>query len=142
VYRILPALALQQISAAVVELQGERFAPAVELFAAGRDAFDARPRRERDVCSNMFDAMESVAKEVYKKPNSTFGQVVSHIPATSTMNPQITGALSALNDLRNKTFGHGMTTPFNLSPDEVDFTYLGCLSGVLLLTRLAREQNL
>jgi hypothetical protein len=65
-----------------------------------------------------------------------FGQVVAHIPSTGTMNSQIAGVLSALNDLRNKSFGHGMTTQFGLSASEVDFTYLACVGGVLLLTRV------
>ena len=134
-YRVLPADAIQQVAAAFQELQAERFAPALELFNAGRNAYDDRPRRDRDACSNMFDGMESVAKEKYQMPNSTFGQVVNRMPSTGTMNPQIVGVLSALNDLRNKNFGHGMTEPFQLSGAEVDFTYLACVGGILLLTR-------
>lgn len=135
-YRVLPSDAVHQVAAAFHELQAERFAPALELFNAARDAYDDRPRRDRDACSNMFDAMESVAKEKYQMPNSTFGQVVGHIPSRGTMNPQIVGVLSALNDLRNKNFGHGMTTPFRLSSAEVDFAYLSCVGGILLLTRM------
>lgn len=84
----------------------------------------------------MFDAMESVAKEKHQLPNSTFGQVVGRIPSMGTTNPQIVGVLNALNDLRNKNFGHGMTAPFQLSPVEVDFTYLACVGGILLFTRM------
>lgn len=135
-YRILPIAALSQVADAFGELQADRFAPALELYNAGRNAYDDRPRRDRDACSNMFDAMESVAKEKYQMPNSTFGQVVAHIPSTATMNAQIIGVLSALNDLRNRHFGHGMTMPFKLSSAEVDFTYLSCISGILLLTRM------
>jgi hypothetical protein len=135
-YRILPTAALNQVTDAFRELQAERFAPALALYNAGRNAYDDRPRRDRDACSNMFDAMESVAKEKYQMPNSTFGQVVARIPSTGTLNTQITGVLNALNDLRNKNFGHGMTTPFQLSSAEVDFTYLSCVGGILLLTRM------
>src|SRR6267378_1191881 len=135
-YRVLPADAIHQVAAAFHELQAERFVPALELFKAGRDAYDDRPRRDRDACSNMFDAMESVAKEKYQMPNSTFGQVVNKIPSTGAMNPQIVGVLSSLNDLRNKNFGHGMTAPFQLSGAEVDFAYLACVGGILLLTRM------
>lgn len=134
--RVLPCDAIHQVSAAFQELQQERFAPARQLFKASRDAYDARPRRDRDACSNMFDAVESVAKERYGLPNSTFGQVVNQIPSTATVNPQIVGVLGALNDLRNKNFGHGMTAPFQLSAAEVDFTYLACIGGILLLTRM------
>jgi hypothetical protein len=86
--------------------------------------------------TGMFDAMESVAKEKYQMPNSTFGQVVNRISSIGTMNPQIVAVLSAINDLRNRNFGHGMTAPFQLSNADVDFTYLGCVVGILLLTRM------
>jgi hypothetical protein len=135
-YRILPGAALNQVTAAFAELQQERFAPALALYNAGRNAYDDRPRRDRDACSNMFDAMESVAKEKYQMPDATFGHVVTRIYSTETMSPPIANVLSALNDLRNKTFGHGMTTPFKLSSAEVDFTYLSCVGGILLLTRM------
>ena len=135
-YRILPVAALDQVTGAFEELHAERFAPALKHFNDARDAYDDRPRRDRDACSNMFDAMESVAKEKYQLPNFTFGQVVHKIPQTGTMNPQITNVQNSLNDLRNKNFGHGMTTPFNLSPAEVDFTYLSCVAGILLIARM------
>jgi hypothetical protein len=135
--RVLPVDAVQQVGAAFQELQAERFAPALELFKAARNAYDDRPRRDRDACSNMFDAMESVAKEKYQMPNYTFGQVVSKISSIGTMNPQILAVLSAINDLRNRNFGHGMTTPFQLSGAEVDFTYLGCVGGILLFARIS-----
>lgn len=134
--RILPTEAIHQVAAALRELQAERFAPALELFNAARNAYDDRPRRDRDACSNVFDSMESVAKEKYQMPSATFGQVVARIPGTGTMNAQIVGVLNALNDLRNKNFGHGMTTPFQLSPSDVDFAYLACIGGILLLTRM------
>jgi hypothetical protein len=134
--RVLPVEAVLQIAAAFRELQVEHYSPALQLFKAAKDAYDDRPRRDRDACSNMFDAMESVAKEKYKMPNSTFGQVVAHISRAGTMNPQVVGVLSAVNDLRNRNFGHGMTTLFRLSPAEVDFTYLACVGGILLLARL------
>ncbi len=135
-YRVLPVDVVHQVASAFQELQAERFAPALELFNAARDAYDDRPRRDRDASSNMFDAMESVAKERYQMPNSTFGQVVARIPQTGTMSIQVINVLSAINDLRNKNFGHGMTAPFQLSSAEVDFTYLSCVGGILLLTRM------
>jgi hypothetical protein len=132
----LPIAALIQVTAAFGELQAEHYAPALELYNAGRNAYDDRPRRDRDACSNMFDAMESVAKQKYQMPKSTFGQVVNKIPQTGTMNSQVTNLLNALNDLRNKNFGHGMTMPFQLSSAAVDFAYLSCVGGILLLTRM------
>jgi hypothetical protein len=134
-YRVLPEAAHAQLVAAVAELANPRYAPAAALFNAARDAYDDRPRRDRDACSNAFDAMESVAKEKYGLPDATFGQVVAHIRQAQALNEQIIGVLEAINTLRNKNFGHGMAAPFALSPAEVDFTYLACIGAILLLTR-------
>src|SRR5689334_12472532 len=40
--RILPKAAREQVKAAFAELQAERYAPALALFVAGRDAYDDR----------------------------------------------------------------------------------------------------
>jgi hypothetical protein len=135
-YRVLPAAAHAQINAAFVELSAPRYAPALALFNSAGNAFEARPRRDRDACANMFDALESVAKEKFAMPRDTFGAVVAHIRATNALNPQITGVLEGLNTLRNRNFGHGMAAPFGLSAAEVDFTFLSCIAGILLITRL------
>jgi hypothetical protein len=134
-HRVLPAAAQAQVVSALAELANPRYAPAALLFNAARDAYDDRPRRDRDACSNAFDAMESVATEKYGLPHATFGQVVAHIRQAQALNEQIIGVLEAINTLRNKNFGHGMAAPFALSPAEVDFTYLACIGAILLLTR-------
>lgn len=133
--RVLPAAAQEQVQAAVQELSAPEFEPALELFELARDAYDDRPRRERDACANMFDAMESVAKEKYAMPSSTFGQVVHHMGQTAAQHQDIIEVLRRVNDLRNRNFGHGMTTPFELSNAEVDFSYLACVGGILLFAR-------
>jgi len=135
-HRVLPPAAVAQINAAFAELSDPRYAPALALFNAARDAYDARPRRERDACANVFDAMESVAKEKYRMPQATFGNVLAHIRDTHALNEQIIGVLEPINTLRNRNFGHGMVTPFTLTPPEVDFTYLGCIAGILMFTRI------
>lgn len=135
-YRVLPTAAHAQIVAAFMELSAPRYAPALALFNSATQAFDARPRRERDACANMFDAMESAAKERFAMPRETFGAVVAHIRATNALNSQIVGVLEALNTLRNRNFGHGMAVPFSLNASEVDFTYLSCVAGILLIVRL------
>ena len=84
----------------------------------------------------MFAAMEAVAKEKFQMPQATFGDVVTKMFKTNAVNHQITGVFQALNDLRNKQFGHGMTAPFRLSKQEVDFTYLSCVGGILHFARL------
>ncbi len=66
-------------------------------------------------------------------PNATFGQVVAQM---QTVNPQVVGVLKSLNTLRNSNFGHGMTVPFGFTGAEVDFTYLTCVAGILLFSRM------
>jgi len=135
-YRVLPTAAQAQIYTAIAELAAQRFGPALALFNAATDAFDDRPRRDRDACSNIFDAMESVAKEVFQIPSSTFGSVLKHIRQTQALESEVIAVLEAINTLRNHKFGHGMTTKFSLSPGEVDFTFLGCIGAILMFARL------
>lgn len=134
-HRVLPGAAQAQVGEAFAELNNARYAPALALFNAARDAFDARPRRDRDACSNIFDAMESVGKEKYAMPHATFGQVIAHTRQSQALNVQIIGVLEAINTLRNQNFGHGMAAPFSLSGPEVNFTYLACIGAILMLTR-------
>ncbi len=134
-HRVLPAAAQAQVSAALTELSDARYAPALTLFNAARDAYDDRPQRDRDACANIFDAMESVAKIKYNRPNDTFGQVKNYIEQNNFLRPEVINVLTALNQLRNQNFGHGMAVQFNLSGAEVDFVYLTCISAILLLTR-------
>jgi hypothetical protein len=131
--RVLPLAVQQQVSTAMQELSAPRFAPALDLFNAAKDAYDDRPRRDRDACSNAFDALESVAKEKADMPNATFGQVVAQ---NTTLNVEVRGVLSSVNTLRNRNFGHGMTSAFALTGPEVDFTYLTCVAGILLFARV------
>jgi hypothetical protein len=131
--RVLPSSAQQQLHAAFLELSAPQFAPALQLLESAKDAFDDRPRRDRDACSNVFDALESVAKEKQGMPTATFGQVVAQITA---LNPEVIDMLKSINTLRNRNFGHGMTNPFTFNPAEVDFTYLACIAGILLFARM------
>ncbi len=135
--RVLPQSAQVQIEAAIQELSQPRFQPAATLFHDARDAYDDQPRRDRDACANIFDAMESVAKEIFSRPNDTFGNVLNEIRRRQVLNTNTIKVLDAVNTLRNGSFGHGMTTPFNLTAPEVDFTYLTCIGGILLFTRNA-----
>ena len=146
-HRVLPAAAQAQVAAAIAELRHPQYAPALVLFDAARDAYDDRPRRDRDACGNVFDAMESVIKTAYNLPQATFGQVLAHIeqlrrnqeqaqpPQHNAFRPDTIEILRRINDLRNHHFGHGMVGAFELSPAEVDFAYLACIGGILLFTR-------
>ncbi|MBW1788377.1 MAG: hypothetical protein JRK53_17435 [Deltaproteobacteria bacterium] len=130
----LPAYAL--VNAAIEELRDPRYAAALTLFNSAMDAFDDRPRRDRDACANIFDSMESVAKEVFGMPSATFGAVLGHIRQTNGLTAEIISVLEAINTLRNRKFGHGMTNPFDFSAGEVDFTYLSCIGGMLILVKI------
>jgi len=134
-HRVLPLPAQQQVEAAIAELQDARYAAARPLLAAAIEAYDARPRRDRDVCANAFDAVESVAKTKYGMPNDTFGGVLNHLRGAAAFNPQVLTVLESINALRNRNFGHGMVAPLNLTSAEVDFTYLICIGAILLFTR-------
>jgi hypothetical protein len=50
------------------------------------NAYNHVPRREREACANVFDAMEAVAKTVYQKPTDTFGRVIGHIRRNNLLN--------------------------------------------------------
>jgi hypothetical protein len=134
--RHLPSPAQTLVAAAITELGDPRFAPALALLNDARDAFDDRPRRDRDACANIFDSMESVAKEVFTMPNATFGSVLKHVRQTNALQAEIISVLEAINTLRNRKFGHGMTASFDLSPGEVDFTYLACIAAILVFVKM------
>ena len=135
--RYLPVHAQSVVEVAIAQLAAPNFAPALALMNAARDAFDDRPRRDRDACTNIFDSMESIAKEIFNMPNATFGSVLKHIRQTNAFQSEIISVLESINTLRNHKFGHGMTTPFDLSSGEVDFTYLSCIGAIILFANNA-----
>jgi len=134
--RTLPAAVREQVDAVFKELGNPRFAPALTHVISSHKAYNARPRRDLDVCSNAFDACESVAKEVFGLPTATFGGVLQEIRSRKSFAPETVTTLEKLWILACSHFRHGMTEPFDLGPSEVDFVYLTCLAGVLLFVRL------
>lgn len=135
IQRVMPAAAQAQIQAVIAELAPPNFAPALALVNAARDAYDDRPRRDRDAAANAFDALESIAKITYALPNATFSQVLDEVQRRGRMNEQIVATLRALNTLRNRNFGHGMAALFTLTAAEVDFVYMTCFGAILLFVR-------
>jgi len=133
--RVLPLAAHSQVTDAFEELNNPEYEPALTLFNAARHAYDDRPRRDRDTCTNIFDCLESVAKIKYGRPNDTFGQVKNLVNQNDQQRGQVIAMFTALNNLRNQHFGHGMTQDFSLTGAEVDFIYLTCIGAILLLTR-------
>ena len=65
--RYLPVHAQSVVEVAIAQLAAPNFTPALLLMNAARDAFDDRPRRDRDACTNIFDSMESIAKEIFNQ---------------------------------------------------------------------------
>lgn len=136
-YRVLPAPAQALVESAVRELEKPEFEGARGSFKYAQEAYDDRPRRDPDVCKNIFNALESVAKTVYQMPTKTFGDVLKQIRRESSLDNFIVSVLESIYTLANNRFRHGMTEPFSLSPSEVDFTYLTCIGGILLFARMA-----
>jgi hypothetical protein len=107
-HRVLPAAVQAQVQAAFAELSDAQYVPALVLFNAAQAAYDEHPRQDRNACSNIFDAMESVAKIKYNKPNESFGHVMNHAAQHNLLRAEILATLRVLNDIRNHQFGHAM----------------------------------
>src|ERR1017187_5620951 len=131
--RAIGALTPREIEELYVWL--EQHAAALQLMNNARDAYDDRPRRDRDACANVFDAMESAAKIKSNRPNDTFGAVKNYVEQNHLLRQEVINILTALNAMRNGHFGHGMQDVFDLTAAEVDFVYLNCISVILLLMR-------
>jgi len=131
--RTLPATVHAQVEEVFRELQIPRFASALTLVKSAHKAYNARPRMDRDVCTNIFDALESVAKEVFGQPNATFGHVLKK--GNGVFAAETISTLEKLYGMANAHFRHGMTEPFKLNSGETDFVYLTCLAGMLLFVR-------
>jgi len=99
-------------------------------------AYDDRPQRGRDTCKNIFDALESVSKEIFGMPTATFGNVLAEARKQLSMSTETISTLQKLYDMANNHFRHGMTTTFTLKSAEVDFVLVACIAGILLFVRL------
>jgi hypothetical protein len=132
--RVLPAEVANQVTATVRELADAQFQAARELLAAAQDAFNAIPRRDRDACANVFDAMESAGRTRFG--GATFGDVLDNLRARGGIDQFTWRSLQALEIVRHNHFGHGGQAVFGLSPAEVDFVYISCIAGILLLARI------
>jgi hypothetical protein len=135
-HRVLPPAVQEQVETTFRELSQPRFSAALASFLQAMAAYDDRPRRERDTCSNVFDALESVAKEVFGLSTATFGDAIVRARKQQAMVPETLSVLQRLYDMANNHFRHGMTTPFTLKPAEVDFVLVSCLAAMLLFVRL------
>lgn len=133
--RVLPEPLRQRINAAIAELAHEQFAAARVLFENALDAFNSRPRRDREACRNAYDALESAAKVAYDVPNGTFGQVLDEVRRRGALNEYVIRILRDLEILGHNTFRHGMVEEFNLTSSEVEFVFAVCAGAIPLFVR-------
>jgi hypothetical protein len=132
--RVLPEIAAKQVTSCIQELSNHDFQAAHELISSAQEAFNSVPRRDRDACANVYDAMESVGRTRFG--GATFGNVLDNIRGAGVINEFTLRTLWALEVVRHNYFGHGAEVRFNLSSAEVDYVYLTCIAGILLLLRL------
>jgi hypothetical protein len=134
--RVLPKEASAAVDRATGELSRSEFAAARRLLADAVEAYNARPQRPRDACANAFDAVESIGKIVLEMPGSRLDGVLKECSKRRLLTAESVRMLDALNVTRHQHFGHGMTAPFSLSSEEVDFVYINCIGAILLFARL------
>jgi hypothetical protein len=60
--RTLPAVVDTQAEQVFKEVEAPRFSPALAHVTSARIAYNARPRKDLDACTNIFDALESVRR--------------------------------------------------------------------------------
>jgi len=135
-HRVLPPAAHGQVEAAFKELSQSRFTAALASFREAISAYDDRPQRGRDACKNIFDALESLSKEMFGMPTATFGNVLAEARKRQSIASETISVLQKLYDMANGHFRHGMTAPFTLKPAEVDFVFVSCIAGILLFVHL------
>jgi hypothetical protein len=133
--RLLPTAIQVEAERVFGELQIPRFAPAWTHMQVAHAAYNSRPRRDPEVCAPAFDALESVAKEVFSMPTATFGDVIKETRKRDFFARETLSVLEKLSVLAHNHFRHGMTEPFKLGAPEVEFVYVSCMAGILLFIR-------
>lgn len=135
-HRVLPPAVQVQIEATFLELSHPRFAAGLASYLAALSAYNDRPQRGRDACKSILDAFESVAKEIFGVPTGTLGDALGKARKTQALATETISVLEKIYAMSNNHFRHGMTTAFMLKPAEVDFVFVSCLAGILLMVRL------
>lgn len=132
-HRVLPEGAQAQVAAMFAELARPGFEGARRLAEAAQRHYDARPREDRDACSNIFDALEETAKVKLGLHRRGFGDVVAEMRRRN-ITPGLADVLDKLNGMAHQTFRHGNDVV--IAPAVVDFVYLTCVGGILMFARL------
>jgi hypothetical protein len=134
-HRVTPQIITAQIEETFRELEKPRFSAALASFRAAMDAYNDRPQRARDACKNIFDALESVAKELDNRPTGTFGDVLGSLRKSDYFAKETVSGLQKLYELANNHFRHGMTEQFTLKSAEVDYVIVSSCAAMLLFIR-------
>ena len=134
--RVLPMAISIQVETAFLELSQPRFSAALASFQHGMAAYNDRPQREKDACKNIFDAVEATAKEIHQMPTATFGSVLTEVRKAQSLSTETLASLQKLWELANSHFRHGLTKPFALKPEEVDYVLVSCCGAILLFVRM------
>ncbi len=133
--RRLSPTAQRQIDTAFRRLAQPRFATALASFRDAMSAYHDRPRRERDVCHDMLDAVAAVSKEALAMPSASFSHVLAKAarcdPLEGRRRTAVLRRLQAIVDGRS-----GATNGVALEPTEVDFVFRACVAGILLFASL------
>lgn len=111
------------------------FEGARQTFELALQAFNDRPRRDRDACGNAYDALESAAKTNLNLPDATFEQVLDTLLRQAALNEATVRLLRAVEVFGHNTFRHGRIEPFSFNPAEVDFVFTTCVAGILIFAR-------
>jgi len=137
--RILPGPLRQGVDALNAALGDARFAAARQTFDLATEAFNGRPRRDRDACANAYDALESAAKIAVAMPRATLGEVLNTVGSRGDVSAQAVRILRAIEVFGHNTFRHGGVEPFALASAEVDFVYTTCAAAILVFMHLGRS---
>ena len=133
--RVMPAPLLQQITLAATLLAAPGFEGARQTFELALQAFNDRPRRDRDACANAYDALESAAKTRHNMPDATLGEVLNYVSRQRALNEATVRLLRGIEVFGHNTFRHGRIEPFDFSPAEVDFAFTSSIAAILAFSR-------
>lgn len=111
------------------------FEGARQTFELALEAFNDRPRRDRDACANAYDALESAAKTKFEMPAATFGEVLTAASRQGVINEATVRLVRGIEVFGHNTFRHGRIEPFNFSANEIDFVFTACAAGILVFSR-------
>jgi hypothetical protein len=122
-------------TSAAALLAAPEFEGARQTFELALQAFNDRPRRDRDACANAYDALESAAKARHNMPDATFGEVLNAVNRQGVLNEPTVRLLRSIEVFGHNTLRHGRIEAFRFSSAEVDFVFTTCVAAILVFSR-------